>query len=1141
MYSTTEEATNGKEGAGGHGMQPCACCAALAQLRMPWLEMHLSELAKQSFGNAQHSPIQEPPKHDCATAHNTAPSNTLFFKFSGKKQKNGQNKGHFASRLLSKLQANGNTAERQEDAKKPEAKHGKTKEQNDDGTFEAEPEEAIDADTEDTASNDSTKSNTNDVAWSEILHLPKAKRIWTGLPGIAVTLFGMLLPGFILFSSIASAPKRLALVLLHHPLETSIELLLIATIPVIHYLVWSAICKGRTNLSRWLVMALGAAAAGALTVAGICIAGLFSSSTDLANAIGTDFSTGFTWLALLCVMSSSVSAYLIKRLQLSWELPSTRLRIMTQALTGFFLSLLAFGSAEYHPWCIRLAQYQAVSVDEKVKTEGLRWLRTMNPEREMRMECSDSRAAGLAGLFLPIKNSEQQQLYFTLTGTPYSFRDMNATDLSSMSDDYLSRHVVGDRVPKLGLTRSNLSGILHPNTLTSTLYWTFVIKNSNSWDSEARAEIGLPPGAVINGLTVWHKGEPEEATFVASGKVAEAQTNVVGHDCPAMITDLGRGRALLHAYPVPREEELKIRVSMVVPLKADGDTQASLQAPKLIATNFDLKGEHHVRLRSEGELSRVPKSLELSVNPAGEKVLSGELTEQQLESHPVTLSVKRQPFNKPYAYFDKVALKLRQQDEAEKEAQRKAKAKAEAEAAAAEAEKAKNDGPREIVMLMDGSTTMKTQIEQLQKLFATQKTGAGKSAKKPVIKTIKPQYVVEGISRIEAAAPKQLVIVLDGSASIKKYIGEISKALHQLPKTIPASIIVASQEDAKLAKTELLSKRLPTLDKITFIGGQNNLKAVVKAAELAGETKGAAMLWIHGPQPVLNEEIYIMSPYAAAPAFYELSLGGETDTYEFFKNHAEIGPFTQVPRNSNNIGADLADFFAKWHPENNNYVVALSEATKKPVDCLTPTAEEGKELLALLGAEECSRLLSGHHYRKAARLAVAYQILSPVSTSLVSSTVNSEAADADDNPQANQNASNGENTDNSSNHDTFNPETNAPQLQGAVNGTIGPQGTDATIIYGVNTAGTVRVNNLANLEALLNIIANLGEIGCLIAGILLIIQGFVNKTVLRLGEDIELGPGGKIVLGVLTALIGFGLPGMINWFVASARDANLFS
>src|SRR5262249_18507948 len=52
----------------------------------------------------------------------------------------------------------------------------------------------------------------------------------------------------------------------------------------------------------------------------------------------------------------------------------------------------------------------------------------------------------------------------------------------------------------------------------------------------------------------------------------------------------------------------------------------------------------------------------------------------------------------------------------------------------------------------------------------------------------------------------------------------------------------------------------------------------------------------------------------------------------------------------------------------------------------------------------------------------------------------------------------------------------SPMPQGATNGTIGPQQGDATVVQGVNTAGTVRVNNLANLEALLNIIANGMEI-----------------------------------------------------------------
>src|SRR5262249_4564287 len=73
-------------------------------------------------------------------------------------------------------------------------------------------------------------------------------------------------------------------------------------------------------------------------------------------------------------------------------------------------------------------------------------------------------------------------------------------------------------------------------------------------------------------------------------------------------------------------------------------------------------------------------------------------------------------------------------------------------------------------------------------------------------------------------------------------------------------------------------------------------------------------------------------------------------------------------------------------------------------------------------------------------------------------------------------------------------DSQAPTLQAATNGTIGPQGSDATYITGVNTAGTVRVNNLANLEALLNIIANGMEILGIAWGGPTMIMGFMHMA-----------------------------------------------
>ena len=112
----------------------------------------------------------------------------------------------------------------------------------------------------------------------------------------------------------------------------------------------------------------------------------------------------------------------------------------------------------------------------------------------------------------------------------------------------------------------------------------------------------------------------------------------------------------------------------------------------------------------------------------------------------------------------------------------------------------------------------------------------------------------------------------------------------------------------------------------------------------------------------------------------------------------------------------------------------------------------------------------------------------------------------------------------------------APMLSGASNGTIGPQGVDATYVTGINTAGTVRVNNLANLEALLNIIANGCELLFMSIGVVMIVSALIN-----IAKKNAMGTARQIGVGVACAIIGLATPGVINWLVASARDANLFS
>lgn len=241
--------------------------------------------------------------------------------------------------------------------------------------------------------------------------------------------------------------------------------------------------------------------------------------------------------------------------------------------------------------------------------------------------------------------------------------------------------------------------------------------------------------------------------------------------------------------------------------------------------------------------------------------------------------------------------------------------------------------------------------------------------------------------------------------------------------------------------------------------------------------------------------------------------------------------------------------------------------------------EEQHELLLLHANQQINDLLNTRHITKAARVAVEYGLVSPVSCALVQEN-NVDNVDAVENPDDSssnesseaQSTSEDKGSDNGDSAASADTEQNnggdtfagsdaeqsnggnqdaqasagqrsagksAPTIQGATNGTVG----DGSYVTGVNTAGTVRVNNLANLEAMLNIVANLLEVGCGLIGAIIVLHSLANKSFAldMMGRELEISQGQRIAIGVALLLFGLSFPGLLNWFVASARDANLFS
>lgn len=970
------------------------------------------------------------------------------------------------------------------------------------------------------------------------LSVPAKKTLWSGWDGISIMLAGVCLPALVIGMSIISIPKRLTLVLLNHPIETIVELLLIVGIPLANFLVWSALRKNKYRHSVIRGVTLGSAIGTSLITIAICIAAVFAGH-QLESEIGSGFSAGFVCIALVFTLTGITSVYLAHRSRLTHDFERSRVRILLATIAGGMMALLTLAAAEARPWYIRLAEVKTLSSVPAERKDGWNALRAINPEKEILMECSDARAVGLCGLFLPIKSSTQHQLYFSLTGKPYSFKDITNNDLSSMPDDYLSRHVVGEKIAGLSVTRSSITGNIHPDTLSSTLDWTFVFKNQGQTPQEARAEIGLPPGAVITGMTLWNKGEPEEAAFSADGKAQKyvSSTNTGSQNQPASATDLGHGRMLVHCFPVKDAEELKLKVSMVVPLKPEGQNSCTLAMPRLIAENFKLENEHQVRMRSNLALSSTFKGLQSSNNTDGTQAIFGNLPADQIENSNLQISAKRNPFDKQVIAEDKVATAF------EKE-----------RAYALALQEAKRHNKRLIHKLeqqalninIDESGDVQRQLEDLTKVLERRSSDPRISpAQEEQLKTIPPHYVLEKQTEISAPAPKNLVIVVDGSATVKSERDALVAALGQIPANIPTRILLASNDDGNPVAMNL-KEGLSKIRTEQFLGGHDNLKFVVKASELAGEVQHGAMLWIHGPQPVMNQEIYIMEPYVGTPAFYELPLGaGDTDTYDFFKNHTEIGPFSQIPQTSGTVKGDLSAFFSKWKSNIRGYETSLcstcaTENTRKA------TEEEATELIALHANQVVKALILERHIRKAARTAVAYGLVTPVSSAIVPEASNNNR-DIDDAAIAISKAEDAAQTSQEaailSAKSLPGGMPGEPSLTGATNGTITSQGSDATLVTGVNTAGNVRVNNLANLEAMLNIFTSISEILLLALGSAILLNSLITEVVIwdLLGHEIELGRGRRAGLGSALITLGMVLPGTINWFIASARDANLFS
>lgn len=164
------------------------------------------------------------------------------------------------------------------------------------------------------------------------------------------------------------------------------------------------------------------------------------------------------------------------------------------------------------------------------------------------------------------------------------FGGRNSRNSGWEADEHLGGEDVMGVWEDLAMDSSRLDGHVDAASGLGYWEWTMEFENTAKIPREARMQILLPPHGVVSRLTLWVNGEPREAAFASTAKVAAAYKKiaVVQRRDPVLVRWIGPDRVMVQCFPVPVGGKMKVRVGVT----AEVDEMGRFYAPRLIEQNF---------------------------------------------------------------------------------------------------------------------------------------------------------------------------------------------------------------------------------------------------------------------------------------------------------------------------------------------------------------------------------------------------------------------------------------------------------------------------------------------------------------------------------------------------------------------------
>ena len=260
-----------------------------------------------------------------------------------------------------------------------------------------------------------------------------------------------------------------------------------------------------------------------------------------------------------------------------------------------------------------------------------------------------------------------------------------------------------------------------------------------------------------------------------------------------------------------------------------------------------------------------------------------------------------------------------------------------------------------------------------------------------------PVFVItQSVTEHTPAHLRRIVLVVDTSETMQRYIPDIQEAIRSLPSDFDVKLILAGADGFtdNTALTNLFGQDadaiLMTLQRATIAGGADNTPALLKGWDLAAQTPGNnAIIWIHNPQRLLLTPVdelrrrWEQRPYG--PTLYSIQTTGGADEIE--KKLDGIDEVKSVAR-TGALQNDLTNLFAQL--TGRVKTLQFVRSSRKLDKHKEMAGVETSDHLARLWAnDEVARILAPRDDSltdEATSLAVRYQLVTPVSGAVVLET-----------------------------------------------------------------------------------------------------------------------------------------------------------